>query len=839
MEESSLVGSVFADRYEIAEAVGEGGMAVVYRARDLKHGRDVAVKVLRPELTQSFSYDRFVREVGIAARLSHPNILPLYDSGEGDGRFYYVTPFIEGDSLRDRLDQDGQLPIVEAVSTARAVAAALECAHAHGIVHRDIKPENILLSSGQALVSDFGIARVLETSGGDRLTATGIVVGTPAYMSPEQAVGDSEVGPLSDIFSLGCVLYEMLVGGPPFHGNSVQALIASRFTQDVADVREERGEVPRSLAELVSAMLARQPSERVQNATALRELLTAVEAECAAISGSTYTRIAGRTIARARRRALRSRRVAVAAVGTAALIGTAWLARDRLPLVGRLYSGTRVSTLAVLPLVNLSGDVEQEFFADGLTDALITDLSQVPGVKVISRTSVMQYKLVRKSIREIARELNADALLEGALMREGERVRITAKLVRGSDEQNLWNASYDGRMGELLDLQREVGFAVAREIGARIGSRTTGRQVSIKPESQTAFLRGAYYAGQWRLEEAIASFQRSVEIDPANAGAYAALGRAYYFRTFFGEIAAKEAFSQMRRAAAAALQQDPQLGEAHGLMALVNTHYDYDWAAAEANFARALRLSPSNAQVHHDYAHFLLAMGRGPESVEESRRAVELDPANPMLTSCLGWHSLFEARFDQALEHAAEAQQLMPNFWAQIVQGWAQSSKGLRAEAVQSMREAVSLGPELGFTQAALAHTLARSGAQGEAREILAALLERAQRGYISAYDVALVYAGLDENDNALEWLARAIAERSVFVVHLTWDSRLDMLRDDRRFAELLARLELPSGRTRPRAVSSSAVIGRACNPLCAAGDDPRAADPRLMLMVGELQAPG
>lgn len=798
MVDSPLSGQLFADRYQIGDAVGSGGAAIVYRARDLKHDRDVAVKVLREELTQSFSAERFAREIGIAAKLTHPHILPLYDSGESGGRFYYVAPFIEGESLRGRLDRERELPLVEAVSIACAVAAALEYAHARGIVHRDIKPENILLVGGQALVSDFGIARVLQATGGERLTATGLVVGTPAYMSPEQAVGEEVVDPRSDIYSLGCVLYEMIAGGAPFRGNTVQAIIASRFTQEAPDIREQRGEAPRELAELVSAMLARQPGERVQDAATLRELLSAVEAECTALSGSTYARVAGRTIARARRRAATLRRVAIGAAAAVLLASAGWFGRDSLLLPGFLSREPSVKTLAVLPMANLSGDVQQEFFADGLTEALITDLSQLPGVKVISRTSVMQYKMMRKPMREIARELNADALLEGALMREGERVRITAKLVRGSDERNLWTASYDGRVGELLDLQREVGFAVAREIGARFASRTATRTATAKPESQQAYLKGAYFAGQWRLEEAIASFQRAVEVDPTNASAYAALARAYYFRTFFGEVAPQEAFSQMRRAAAAALAQDPQLGEAHGLMALVHTHFDYDWAAAERQFARALELSPSNAQVHHDYAHFLLAMGRGAESVEESRRAVELDPANPMLTSCLGWHSLFDERFDQSLQHAAEAQRMMPSFWAQIVQGWAQTGKGMRDEAVESMREAVSLAPELPFASAALAHTLALRGDSSEAEEILAGLLVQVKQGYVSAYDLAVVYAGVGDNDRAFEWLAKAIAERSMFVVHLTWDRRLGSVRDDPRFAELVQRLAIPSGRTPP-----------------------------------------
>jgi eukaryotic-like serine/threonine-protein kinase len=790
----SLAGGVLADRYELIEEIGRGGAAVVYRARDVKHDRDVAVKVLHDELTQSMSADRFAREIDIASKLTHPHILPLYDSGESGGRFYYVAPFIEGESLRDRLAREGQLPLRDAIAIAKAVAGALECAHSHGVVHRDIKPENILLASGQPLVSDFGIARGLQSQMKERLTATGLVIGTPAYMSPEQAGGEEQIDARSDIYSLGCVLYEMLAGYPPFRGATVQAMIASRFTSEVPDVRIVRDSVPDSLAEVVEGMLARLPADRIQSGAELVEALTEAEGEIASLTGSTRER-RSRTFRRRIAKGAGWRRYAVAVAflavaGAAAGVVTNYLSRRDAAQV------PRVQTIAVLPLANLSGDVQQEFVADGLTEALITDLSRLPGVRVIARTSVMQYKMMRKPIREIARELNADALIEGALMRQGDMYRITAKLVRGSDDQNLWTASYDGRAEQLLDLQREVGLAVAREIGARFRPGA-GTPTTAKPESQEAYLKGVAYAGQWRLEEAIASFQRAVEVDPTNAPAYASLARAFYFRTFFGEVAPLEAFSQMRRAAAAAIGQDPTLGEAYGLMALVNTHFDYDWGAAEENFRRALELSPSNAQVHHDYAHFLLAMGRRPESVTQSQRSVRLDPANAMLTACLGWHSLFDEQYDQALAHAGEAQKMMPSYWAQIVQGWAQASKGMHAEAIESMEDAAALAPELAFATAAYAQALAWGGRKDSSRKILDGMLVQASKGYVSAYDIALVYASLEDSDRAFEWLAKALAERSMFVVHLAWDARLGALRKDPRLADVVQRLGIPAGRMR------------------------------------------
>ncbi len=796
MSISPLIGTVFADRYQLVVEIGRGGAAIVFRARDLKHERDVAVKLLHSELTESMSAERFQREIEIASKLTHPHILPLYDSGARDGRFFYVAPLIEGESLRERLTRERQLPVRDALAIVHAVASALECAHGHGIVHRDIKPENILLAAGQPLVSDFGIARAVSAPGQERLTATGLVVGTPAYMSPEQAAGDDAVDGRSDIYSLGCVLYEMLAGEPPFRGATPQATITSRFTSDAPDIRDVRGSVPDALADTLALMLARLPADRVQTASELVEALSAPEMQVTTTSGTRQRQ--------SPRRAGRWSRRRVAAAGIAAglvlLAVVGWLGRDS---IGRLMGGgSGVNTLAVLPFTNISGDVQQEFVADGLTEALINDLSRIPGLKVISRTSVMQYKLMKKPMREIARELNADVLVEAALRREGDQVVITANLVRGRDDQSLWSASYTGRAGDILDLQRQVGTAVAREVGGRF--TPAHARATAKPESQMAYLRGSSLAGQARFEEAIGSFQTAVEIDPTNAAAYAALARAYYFRVFFGEVAPLEAFSQMRRATSAALAQDPDLGEAHGLMALVHTHIDYDWAAAEQEFARALQLSPSNAQVHHDYAHFLLAMGRGGESVEASKRAVELDPANPMLTGCLGWHRLFDNQFDAAIAQAAEAQRLMPNFWAEVIEGWAEAAKGQRAQAVASMRDAVALAPALPFARAALAQALAQNGEQGKAREMLASLLGDAKRGYVSAYDIALVYASLDDNDHAFEWLAKALAERSMFVVHLTWDSRIGPLRADPRFADLVQRLALPSRAAPPKKVNAA-----------------------------------
>lgn len=793
-----------AERYEIERELGRGGMAVVYLAHDRKHDRRVAVKLLAPEVSQSLDARRFQREITITAGLAHPNILPLHDSGNANGQLYYVMPFVAGESLRHRLARERQLPLHDAVCIARAVAAALEHAHAHGVIHRDVKPENILLADGQAVVADFGIAKLVSETAAQRFTTAGAHLGTPAYMSPEQASGEATVDGRADLYAVGCVLYEMLTGDPPFTGTAL-AVLAQRVAIAAPDVRLTRDTVPEALATTVARALARSPADRFQTAAELGQALDEAALECAPRSPTGSAR-ADRSASRwsATRRAMLAGALVAAGAAAAAGVGRAL----RLGPFSRAAGGPpTIHTLAVLPLASVSDAKGPDFFADGLTDALITGLSELGNVNVISRTSVMRYRTMPEPLPRVARALHADAVLEGTVVHSGARVRISTELIRASDQRVIWARSFERTVGDALALQADVAEAVAQEIGVRLGSDAVRRPTPVKLEAQEAYLKGQYYAGQWRLAEAIDAFQRAVAIDPNHAAAYAALARAYYFRAFFGEIAPAEAFSQMRRAASQALTLDPSSAEANGLMALVETHYDWDWAAAERHFRRALALSPSDAQVHHDYAHFLLAAGRQPESVAETKRALELDPANPMLTSCVGWHSLFDREFDQAISYARESQRMMPSFWARIVLGWAYLGEGRSDSAVAEMRVAVAESHDLPFAQAALAHALAKAGRSAEARRILSELLQRSLRGYVSAYDIAVVYAGLGDHDRAIDWLRKAIGERSMFVVHLTWDSRLDDLRTDPRFTALEEQLRKMTGEAAPKTAPSRAAV--------------------------------
>jgi serine/threonine-protein kinase len=811
-QDGPVLPSLIAERYEIVRRIGSGGMAAVYLARDRRHDRDVAIKVLHPDLAQSLGAERFLREINIAAQLTHPNILTVHDSGEASGLLYYVMPFIVGESLRDRLSREKQLPLDEALRITCEIAGALDFAHRHNVLHRDIKPENILLQDGHAMLADFGIARAIGSASVGQLTATGTTLGTPAYMSPEQSAGEQSLDGRSDLYSLASVLYEMLAGEAPFTGPTGQSIIAKRLSGQPPRIRTVRPAVPAEVEEVLLRALDPVPVDRYQTVEQFRAALAA----CPQTTGEGYTAISG---SRSASRVANSRNSVPAYARRIALAATvvSVLALGALWRFGYLVRGSDGSTqtLAVLPLENASGDPQYAYLADGLTDALIDDLVRIPGVRVISGTSVMRYASASlagvamgampkpampptssggmnamgppKTVAEIGRELHADIILKGRLTRANDSIRVSATLIKASTQEKLWTKEYVRDSRQLFTLQQDLKNDIARQVAGGADGRNlntrTGKE--INPAANEAYLKGVYYQAHWKLPQAIASFERAVAIDSSDARAQAGLSRAYYFLAFFGDIPPGIAFGKMRRAASAALANDSLLAEAHAQIALVKMLQEWDWRGAEQEFRRAIELSPGDAQIHHDYAHFLLALGRQRESLDETAKAVELDPANPMLISCMGWHSLFDHKFDQAIRFAAEANALMPAEWASIVRGWALLGEGHPDSAVVAFAEGTRLSSG-SFATAALANGLAMAGRTAESKQILDQLLTREQKEYVSPYDIATVYAGLGERDEAFRWLRRAADERSTFIVHLGWDSRFNKIRSDPRYRALI-----------------------------------------------------
>ena len=776
---ASELADALRDRYLIERELGRGGMATVYLARDLKHDRLVALKVIHPELAATLGPERFLREVQLTARLQHPHILPVHDSGEAAGRLWYTMPFVEGESLRDRLNRERQLSLDEALQIASDVLAALAYAHSRGVIHRDIKPENILLEAGEAVVADFGIARAISAAGAEHLTQTGMAVGTPAYMSPEQAAAGTALDGRSDLYSVGCVLYEILAGEPPYTGPTPQAVMAKRFLEPVPHLRTMRESVSEAVERAVTKALAKVPADRFGTAAEFAEALHAPPPA---------------------RRARRE--VPLLAFGALVVLlglGSLWLGRRSFfPSRGGTHP---IESLAVLPLDNLSGDPQQEYFADGMTEALIGNLSTISTLRVISRRSVMQYKSARKPLPEIARALHVDAVVEGTVLRAGDRVRITAQLLEAATDRHLWAGSYERELRDVLVLQGEVAQLVAHEVASKL---SPGEQVrlathrSVDPAAYQAYLMGRYF---WNtrteegLAKAIGYFRQAIEKDSTYAPAHTAVADYYNALPFYSRVAPSEAFPQAKAAALRALALDETLAEAHAALAFVKAYYEWDWAAAELEFQRALALNPSDAGVHFSYSRFLASTGRHPEAMAELRRAQVLDPLSIGLKANEGMVLYFAGEYDQAIQQLRRTLELdSTHAVAHWGLGMALEQKAMFREAAREIQKAIDVaGPDPNFL-ASLGHVYASLGRTAEVRKLLHQLAEEAQQSYVSPYHAAVLYAGLGESDKAFEQLDQAARERSTLLVYLRKDPRLKTLRPDPRFQALLARIGLPGG---------------------------------------------
>jgi len=720
--------AALAGRYTIERELGYGGMATVYLADDVKHHRLVAVKVLRPELAASIGAERFLREVEIAARLNHPHILALYDSGEAGGCLFYVMPHIKGESLRAKLEREKQLPVEEALAITRQVASALSHAHAHQVIHRDIKPENILLHEGEAMVADFGIALAVNAAADSRVTQTGFAVGTPEYMSPEQGAGEPTLDARSDVYSLACVLYEMLAGEPPYTGPTARALIAKVMVDPVPAVRRLRPTVPPGVDQALRTALAKAPADRFASMTAFADALAAPARE------------------------------------------------------------PRPPSVAVLPFRNLSADPENEYFADGITEDVIAHLSKVRALKVISRSSVMPFKQREQSLKEIAARLEAATLLDGSVRRAGDRVRIVAQLVDAETDRHLWAETYDRQLTDIFGIQTDVALHIADALKAEL---SVDEQTRIRKEPTSdlrayqLYLLGRHWLVRYTpaaMQRAIEHFRGAIARDPAYALAYAAVAMAY------AELA--ESGAMAPDTAAHAVRIDPQLGEAHCTLAYLKSIWDFDWTGAEAEFQRALELSPNSADTYDLYGRMCSAVARYDEAITLQQRAQELDPLAHRLD--VATTQLRAGRYPEAARGAARTLEFDPDHErALATRGWALFKQGMMDEGLSDLERAVALTP--GNTQwlAQLGQAYALAGKVDPARDVLRQLEERARETYVSPYHLAYVYTGLGEPERAMDLLERAFEQRAGAIYGIKGSFLFAPLRTHPRFQALLARLNL------------------------------------------------
>jgi len=736
-------------RYRLQRELGQGGMAKVFLAHDLKYERAVAVKVLRPDLAAEVGAPRFLHEIQIAARLHHPHILPLYDSDQADGLVYYVMPYIEGESLQQRLARERQLPVGDALQIAREVADALSYAHSSKVLHRDIKPANILLDAGHALVADFGIARAIGV--GD--STTGHVIGTPAYMSPEQVDGSKYLDGRTDIYSLGCVLFEMLVGEPPFRGTTLTAIIANRLSAPAPSPRAFRELVPEAVDAAVRKAMATLPADRFTSAAQFAEALSPPAT------------------------------VAIAVGAAQAMV--------------EAVSATK--SVAVLPFENLSTDPENEYFSDGITDDIIAQLSKISALKVISRTSSMQYKKTSKKITAIADELGVGAILEGSVRRAGPRARIVVHLVDPRTEKHLWGDTFDRQLTDIFEVQSEVAEQISGALAAAL-SPEEKRRLETKPtedaEAYNLYLLGRHHANQWseaNVQKAIDYFQLAIAKDPGYAVAYAGLADAYELLSIgFSSKPAVECLAQAKAMALKALEIDDTLAEAHTSLAYARWLGDLDWSAAEREFKRALELKSSYVMAHQWFAEYLAALGRHDDALAEIKRAQQLDPLSVPVNRAVGWVLYFGRRYDPAIEELRKALAMDPEFLgARLVLWWAYVAKGAYEQAIADIRKEVERPGSRTLKKLMLGYACAASGNREEASGILWELEPKLAAEDRLALLAALLFTALDVKDRAFEQLERAYQLRDPGLLFLKVAPWFDPLRSDPRYGALVEKLGL------------------------------------------------
>ncbi len=719
--------------------------------------------------------------------MTHPHILPLHDSGEAGGLLYYVMPYVEGESLRDRLNKEHQLPVDEALRIATQIASALGYAHSRDVVHRDIKPENILLAGDEVLVADFGIARAISAAGGEQLTSTGIALGTPPYMSPEHGSGETHLDGRSDLYSLGCVLYEMLAGSPPFTGPTAQAIQARRMTDPVPRLRTVRETIPVPVEQAIVKALAKVPADRFATAAQFAEALEA----------GTAPQAAGHGVARTRRRAW----VPIAALGSLVALAAALSVGGLHDRIFRPATDAAVSIkVAVLPFDNLTGDPAQDYFSDGMTQEMITELGRLhpQRLAVIARTTAMRYKKTDKPTDQIGRELGVQYILEGSTQQERRHVRVAVQLIRAGDQTQLWAESYDRDLTEILNVQSAVAQAVARSLALALlpGEQTRlAAARRVVPEAYEAYLKGISRSDRLTkpdLETALQYFAMALQKDSAYALAYVGIAAAWAGLQQMGFASPREAQPRLKEAASRALALDSTLAEAHYYWGAVRFWTDWDWASGEEEFRKALRLNPNFPEGRAMYAHVLMILRRPQEAIRHIERALELDPFNPLVRVFYATMLAQLRRHEEALEQFRRVQATVPNMPVVLVQipnqlhFLGRDDEALAAERAswalrndQEMLRALDEGAAAGGYRMAMHRIADLSAARAR---VTGAGINR-----VSAY-----YLRAGDSERAMEWLERAYEGRDPTMPYISIAPINDPLRKDPRFQNLLRRMKLP-----------------------------------------------
>lgn len=780
-----MIGSVIS-HYRVVEKLGEGGMGVVYKAEDTKLHRSVALKFLPQEYTRDpEAKRRFIQEAQAASALDHPNICNVHEIDETkDGRLFIAMTCYEGELLSTAIARGG-LNVADAVGIARQAASGLAKAHERGIVHRDVKPANIFVTrDGLTKILDFGLAKLATQPG---LTRIGTTIGTVAYMSPEQARGE-DVDERSDIWSLGAVLYEMATGRKPFAGEHEQAIVYSILNQNPEPIDRLVPGAPKSLDRIVSKALAKNPGERYRR---MSDFAVDLELLGESLRASAAFRPAAKPGAsgRASRRRLW---IAFGAVAVAAILAL---------VLGRLYFSKPpekpINSLAVIPFQDMSADPGQEYFSDGMTEAIIKELSQIRALRVISRTSVMRYKKTDKPLPEIARELGVDAVVEGSVLRAGNEVRITAQLIAAHPERHLWSQDFTRTIENVLVLQSDVAQAIAREIRVTVTPDEQERLTkarTVNPRAHEAYLRGMYLGHKSDPDDwyrSIQLFEKAIAADSTYARAYAGIAEIYDRLASAGFVRPNDAWPKVRTYVEKALALDPDLVEAWLSLAELKCYYDYDARSAERAFDRALELDPNHAMGLFWHGWFLGAFrGRFAEGIAEMKRAVSLDPLWPRIYFGLSYMYEAMGEYDSAhvyIDRIAEIDSNDAHIFVRKPDIYLR--QGRYAEAIETAQRGIALGVTPCYESVAMAYAL--SGRPDEARATLAKLFEEIGGEYYPQLGIADVYAALGDREKALEYLGQWQQDRNFPLSPYFLPPWWKFMESDPRYREIMRKVSV------------------------------------------------
>ena len=766
--------------YRILEKLGEGGMGIVYKAHDTKLERDVALKFLPLNLTASEEdIKRFELEAKAISALNHPNIATIYDLDDVNGQKYLVLEYIPGGTLKSKLKQlkseDKEFSINAAVDYGIQTAEALAHAHRHQIIHRDVKTDNLMLTEeGKIKLTDFGLAKL---RGSGQVTKTGSTLGTAAYMSPEQIRGE-DVDRRSDIFSLGVVLYELVASHLPFRGEFEAALSYSILNETPAAVKSLRKNIPQSLEQIINRCLEKDKTKRYQDVDEIVIELSKVQRE---LSGNPT----------AGTKKSKNPWIIGAAVAIVVVIGIYVFYPKSAPTF--VYG----KSVAVLPFKNLSDSKEDEYFSDGITDDIIAQLSKINDLKVISRTSVMQYKGMNRNVRDIGKELGVATVLEGSVRRAGNQIRIVAQLIDANNEGHLWADTYDKELTQVFAIQSDVAQQIAAALRAKLSPSEKGRIEKKQTENTEAYqlyLKGRFYWNKRRLDyvkTATECFKQAIEKDPVYAQAYAGLASAYVLIPSYG-VPPGEWYTNAHNTAMKALEIDSTLAEAHTVLAEVAQDHYFDWGDAKKHFRRAIELDPGYPTAHQWYSNTLSYLGRFDEALSEAKRALELDPLSLVINMNVGDIYYVMRQYDKATEQYKNTLALDGTFpWAHSGLANVYVLQGRFDEAITECEMTRSFGGDISYTLVGFGWTYAKAGRKADARRVLDELLRLAKEGNNVSYGIAYLYYELGEKDKAFDWFEKSYQDREIWLASIVNDPLCDDLRADPRSIALLKKMGL------------------------------------------------